>query len=99
MKATDALKRKKDEGLVKTLSMAAQAAEEGANDTAAMKAKVGRASHVSPDCCTRNDPGAEAVAIIFRSVSDTIANAQERKPCFKYSSCCSMRCDRKNKNC
>jgi len=55
-----------------TLSMLARAAEEGAKETAGMAARAGRASYVSPDRWNRQDPGATAVAIIFRAIADLV---------------------------
>lgn len=66
------LLRYKEDDLVELMKEAAEAAEQGANETAAMRAKSGRASYVSQDLCTRNDPGAQAVAIVFNSVFETM---------------------------
>ena len=50
---------------------AATAAREGANATATItQAKAGRASYVSADSLSgHNDPGAEAVAILFEKLA------------------------------
>lgn len=53
--------------------LATAAAREGANATALItKAKAGRASYVSADSLAgHNDPGAEAVAILFEQIVHT----------------------------
>ena len=50
------------------LESAAEAAELGAAATAAMKASAGRASYVNASELKFPDPGARAVAIIFKAV-------------------------------
>ncbi|WP_261624617.1 dihydroxyacetone kinase subunit DhaK [Nesterenkonia marinintestina] len=56
-----------------TVQQVAEAAEEGARRTAQLQAKAGRAAHV-PDAAARDteDPGAVAVAMLFRAVSDSL---------------------------
>lgn len=56
------------------LEQAVQAAEKGANDTAGMAAKFGRATYVSSkeDHQTPPDPGAYALAIFLRSLADGV---------------------------
>ena len=49
-----------------------QAAEESAEETATMTAGAGRASYVSKERQTQPDPGAKAVAIILRTISNII---------------------------
>lgn len=51
-----------------TLRAAAEAAEQGARDTAAMRAHAGRASYVAPERATEPDAGATAVAIAVRAM-------------------------------
>lgn len=57
------------------LEKAVQAAEEGAKDTAVMKAKFGRATYVGDkgaDQETPMDPGAYALAVFLRSLADGV---------------------------
>ncbi len=58
-------------GLEQSLQLAAGAARQGANATASITtAKAGRASYVSADSLAgHNDPGAEAVAIVFEKLA------------------------------
>ena len=53
---------------------AATAARAGADHTAnIVKAKAGRASYISEDRLSgHNDPGAQAVALLFESLADNI---------------------------
>ncbi|XP_050407646.1 triokinase/FMN cyclase [Patella vulgata] len=57
---------------VELLRQAVQAAEKGAEDTAKMAAKAGRASYVNPDNLTQPDPGATAVAVWFKAILDQL---------------------------
>ena len=54
--------------LASVLESAADAAEVGAAATASMKASAGRASYVNASELKFPDPGAKAIAIIFRAV-------------------------------
>ena len=60
------------EALRKSLPAAAKAARAGADDTAKItQAKAGRASYLGADSLAgHNDPGAEAVALLFEKLSD-----------------------------
>ncbi len=50
-----------------------QAASDAAEKTLTMAAKAGRASYVSKDLLTKQDPGATAVAIWLKAALMTIA--------------------------
>jgi len=54
------------------LSAAAEAAVKGAAETKEMKAKAGRASYVADEKVTLEDPGAEAAAAWFSSITKTL---------------------------
>jgi len=54
------------------LESAAKASRSGADSTVTMVAKAGRASYVTGVQTKRNDPGAEAVAIVFEAISVTV---------------------------
>ncbi|KAK6183653.1 hypothetical protein SNE40_011087 [Patella caerulea] len=57
---------------VELFRQAVQAAEKGAEDTAKMAAKAGRASYVNPDNLTQPDPGAISVAVWFKAILDKL---------------------------
>lgn len=63
--------------LKSSVSAAASAAREGADLTASItKAKAGRASYISEEkLAGHNDPGAEAVALLFAGMDDFLTNA------------------------
>ncbi|XP_050405401.1 triokinase/FMN cyclase isoform X1 [Patella vulgata] len=60
------------DSIVSVLKRAAEASELAARQTANMKARAGRASYVSADRLKEADPGAVAVALWMRAMSDTI---------------------------
>ena len=62
--------------LTTNVSAAAKAARKGADLTASItKAKAGRASYISEEkLAGHNDPGAEAVALLFAGMDDYLAN-------------------------
>ncbi|WP_327179696.1 dihydroxyacetone kinase subunit DhaL [Streptomyces sp. NBC_01335] len=54
------------------LALAADAAWQGVRDTAALRARMGRASYVGERASGIPDPGAVGVALLFASAADTI---------------------------
>jgi dihydroxyacetone kinase len=58
------------ESLESVLEAASSEADHGANATTSMKASAGRASYVHESELKQPDPGARAVAIIFKAVLD-----------------------------
>ena len=58
--------------LEKRLEKAADAAEEGARATQAMKASAGRASYVAASQLVYPDPGAHAVGVILRAICNAL---------------------------
>jgi len=59
------------------LDGAAQAADEGANATASMEAKVGRAGWLAERAAGNEDAGARLIAIVFAAVAEAVAAAPE----------------------
>ncbi|XP_024858021.1 triokinase/FMN cyclase isoform X2 [Kryptolebias marmoratus] len=59
-------------GRMAALRAAAQAASSGAEATRGLTARAGRASYIAADRVTLPDPGAVAVASIFRAVLETL---------------------------
>jgi dihydroxyacetone kinase len=58
-----------DHGLAQSLSAASQAARLGAHSTRHMSARAGRANYVSGDALAEEDPGAEAVALLWEAAA------------------------------
>ncbi|MGW1465961.1 dihydroxyacetone kinase subunit DhaL [Streptomyces sp. NPDC002308] len=56
----------------RALALAADAAWEGVRETAALRARMGRASYVGERASGIPDPGAVGVALLFASAADTI---------------------------
>ncbi|MFD6532711.1 dihydroxyacetone kinase subunit DhaL [Streptomyces sp. NPDC060184] len=56
----------------RALALAAEAAWQGVRDTAALRARMGRASYVGERASGIPDPGAVGVALLFASAADTI---------------------------
>ncbi|KFD51442.1 hypothetical protein M514_07655 [Trichuris suis] len=54
------------------LNDALQAANKAVKETKSMKARAGRASYVSPEALTKEDPGAYAVGIILQSIVENL---------------------------
>ncbi|MGW0860461.1 dihydroxyacetone kinase subunit DhaL [Streptomyces sp. NPDC002690] len=56
----------------RALALAADAAWQGVRDTAALRARMGRASYVGERASGIPDPGAVGVALLFASAADTV---------------------------
>jgi len=64
---------RKNEGTIENvLEAASDAAGRGAAATTAMKASAGRASYVNQSELKQPDPGAQAVAIIFKAIFEAV---------------------------
>ena len=59
--------------ILDALLLTCSAAEDGAQRTAGMKGRIGRASYVSDDQLNRPDPGAVAVSIWLRGVGQAVS--------------------------
>jgi dihydroxyacetone kinase len=58
------------------LSVAADAAEQGSKDTAAMTPRRGRSSYLGTRTLGHTDPGAEAVAVWLRAVARALRDGK-----------------------
>lgn len=60
------------EGLSEAISRAADAAEEGAQSTAQMRCRLGRASRLGDRALGHRDPGAVSFSLVLRSMADWV---------------------------
>ncbi|GAB6024498.1 hypothetical protein CHUAL_009652 [Chamberlinius hualienensis] len=70
------LKNSKNSSLSELVNLVSSSAELGAKKTIGMKARAGRASYVPSVKQQQMDPGAKAIAIIAKAVSDVINHVQ-----------------------
>ncbi|NDK31267.1 dihydroxyacetone kinase family protein [Nesterenkonia haasae] len=61
------------------LSTAAHAARKGVDDTAELQAALGRGSYLGARSTGHRDPGAEAVAVIFAALAETVNGGLSRE--------------------
>jgi dihydroxyacetone kinase-like protein len=73
--ALEALRAAAQDGLpaAQALDLAARAAEEGARETVALRARKGRASYLAERSEGHEDPGAASTALLWRALADAAA--------------------------